>query len=419
MTTRALRSIRARAFALILSCCCFGMAYAADGPAGKADPGASEKSAAADKASADKATADKATADKAAAAKRAADKAAADKAAAADVAANKLPPKCPATGDLSKVRVVDAYRKAKDKVETNSDGSKKTTPGAKSRDVRLGDEIHVEINGLNVLWDHAECMTPPKKVLLFIEGRPITNVFPEPPTDPAQSVLIFPLRRDEKSREAWTAILGRPKLDPRPIDVSVGIDGMHPVLSDVRLNLEVISMPWLAFWLATVIAASWRVLAKRDMLRVPGTAPPTQRPYSLARVQMMWWFFLTLASYLFIGLITGDYSSTITGTVLVLTGISAGTTLLAGAIDQRPPENPAPAPTPPPVSVGIWQDIVSDALGPNIHRYQMAVWTVVLGIVFVWSVYQVLAMPQFSETLLALMGVSSGTYIGLKNNEPR
>jgi hypothetical protein len=413
MTTRAIQSIRARAFALVLSCSCCGIAYAADKPAGKADPTASEQSAAADKASADKA----------AAAKRTADKAAADKAAGVDPAANKLPQKCPAAGDLSKVRVVDAYRKAKDKVETNSDGSRKITPGDKSRDVRLGSEIHVEIEGLKVLWDHADCMTPPKKVLLFIEGRPITSVFPEPPTDPSQKVLMFPLRRDEKSREAWTAILGRPKLDPRPIDVSVGIEGMHPVTSDVRLDLEVIPKGWLAFWLAIVIAASWRVLAKRDMLRAPGTAPAAQRPYSLARVQMMWWFFLTLASYLFIGLITGDYSSTITGTVLVLTGISAGTTLLAGAIDQRPPDNPAPAvaaaPAPPVMSVGIWQDIVSDALGPNIHRYQMAVWTVVLGIVFVWSVYQVLAMPQFSETLLALMGISSGTYVGLKNNEPR
>jgi hypothetical protein len=48
----------------------------------------------------------------------------------------------------------------------------------------------------------------------------------------------------------------------------------------------------------------------------------------------------------------------------------------------------------------------------------MAVWSVVLGLIFIWNVYLVLAMPQFSETLLALMGISAGTYVGGKNVEP-
>jgi hypothetical protein len=48
----------------------------------------------------------------------------------------------------------------------------------------------------------------------------------------------------------------------------------------------------------------------------------------------------------------------------------------------------------------------------------MAVWTVVLGFVFVVAVYNTLAMPDFSATLLGLTGISAGTYVGFKIPNP-
>lgn len=59
-------------------------------------------------------------------------------------------------------------------------------------------------------------------------------------------------------------------------------------------------------------------------------------------------------------------------------------------------------------------DMLSDADGVSFHRLQMAIWTVVLGIVFVEQVMSTLALPAFDSTLLALMGFSSGTYLGFK-----
>jgi hypothetical protein len=41
-------------------------------------------------------------------------------------------------------------------------------------------------------------------------------------------------------------------------------------------------------------------------------------------------------------------------------------------------------------------------------------WTLVTGVIFCVSVYNRLAMPDFSPTLLALMGISSATYLGAK-----
>ena len=66
----------------------------------------------------------------------------------------------------------------------------------------------------------------------------------------------------------------------------------------------------------------------------------------------------------------------------------------------------------------IWTRFFVDLLSENgrlsLHRLQIVVWTVVLGIVFVARVRRELVMPEFSETLLGLMGLSSVTYVALK-----
>jgi len=70
------------------------------------------------------------------------------------------------------------------------------------------------------------------------------------------------------------------------------------------------------------------------------------------------------------------------------------------------------------LSEGILKDILSDANGISFHRFQIAIWTVVLSVIFVIDVYQNLAMPEFNTTLMGMMGLSAGTYLGLKISEP-
>ena len=67
-----------------------------------------------------------------------------------------------------------------------------------------------------------------------------------------------------------------------------------------------------------------------------------------------------------------------------------------------------------PASGNFLKDILSDATGVTLHRFQMLVWTLVLGIVFAVQVYRNLAMQDFSPELLALQGISGGTYLGFK-----
>ena len=72
-----------------------------------------------------------------------------------------------------------------------------------------------------------------------------------------------------------------------------------------------------------------------------------------------------------------------------------------------------------PQTKGFWNDLVTDKNGISFHRFQIVVWTVVLGFVFVTEVHQRLAMPEFSATLLTLMGITSGTYLGFKFPEQK
>jgi len=204
-------------------------------------------------------------------------------------------------------------------------------------------------------------------------------------------------------------------------------------------DLELVILPefWVyAFFVTLALAFLLLVwLARKTALlrdRGEGMAEGGKAPYSLARFQLACWLFLVVAAYVFIWMITGELD-TITGSVLALLGIGSGTALGAAMIDQNRDERAAPPPAavvalpdaaaappaPPPavksaVSRGFIRDILSDEGGISIHRFQLFVWTLVLGLIFATAVFSTLAMPQFSPTLLGLMGISSGTYLGLK-----
>lgn len=317
--------------------------------------------------------------------------------------------------------------------------------------VKLRDTIAVRVSNLAGLIAKQEA-DPSKKIILFLNDRPLRDLVDDPPTDHSQNVLRFPLRRTEDSREAWASILGKPPFwGTRKVKVSVGIE--HAIPSNTYVQLQVLPHGWFAFWLflfAILVFGFWRLAKRSNLLRddVPTIESGARPPFSLARCQAAWWFFIILASYLFIGLVTGDYSTSITGTVLVLLGVSAGTTLGSAIVDSSkdtPVERANQAEAVEDLSQNLastekkteewgamqsqlwklknrsenpFKDILSDANGVNLHRFQMMAWTLVLGIIFGAQVYRELAMPQFNELLLGLMGISAGTFLGLKTTEP-
>jgi hypothetical protein len=255
-----------------------------------------------------------------------------------------------------------------------------------------------------------------------------------------------------------------------------------------EIKLQVISPGWFIFYvvLLVVLLSLFVWMASHSNIIRDSTTLPTSatgyKPYSLAKFQMAVWFFLILAAFLFIWIITGQYDS-ITPQVLGLMGIASGTALGAAVIDDNKNRSAineltemhprstavledikmltakaqdlnrrtaaATAADPrqldllkqteaelkvkeslrdqidnkikdvrsrmnDPNSTGFLDDLLSDANGYSFHRFQIFAWTIVLGILFVRAVWAELAMPAFSETLLGLMGVSAGTYLGFK-----
>ncbi|QRR01406.1 hypothetical protein [Dyadobacter sandarakinus] len=226
---------------------------------------------------------------------------------------------------------------------------------------------------------------------------------------------------------------------------------------------------------------TFRLARKSDILRDSGpivtdaVGNEVPKPYSLARCQMAFWFFWVICSFIYLWLITGAYDI-ITSEALILIGIGSATALGATSIDSGKSEEVASkqkslemeklklteeitaldtnlntVPPPPNIQVltqqriagqvrlslvdnqladlnvvsrprssaGWLSDILRDNTGVSFHRFQILVWTMVLGILFVFSVWKRLSMPEFGATLLALQGLSAATYIGFKIPEKR
>jgi hypothetical protein len=238
----------------------------------------------------------------------------------------------------------------------------------------------------------------------------------------------------------------------------------------IVLVVELFALIWLALYSELLRDVGPLPLSEKKKKGWIFAAKKIHKPYSISRFQMAFWFFLVVPSFLFIWLINGAFD-TITSTVLGLIGIGAGTALGAAAVDigksqgdkttlqnlqaeqttltnditalgvqikAPPPTNlddlnqvrktkqdrlnliqsqiaTLQAATSPKESDWFLNDILTDETnGISFHRFQMFVWTLVLGILFLYSVWYRLSMPDFSATLLALLGISSGTYLGFK-----
>ena len=275
--------------------------------------------------------------------------------------------------------------------------------------VYLGDWVVVSVCHLDDLIKNAEAQQQP--ITLFIEGVDTGNATVG--VDRESGTLTFILDRNAKNKDLWRQFLYDPLFDPyATMRVSVGVHGDKPLLrapgANLSLRIKKIYIDhWTWLWLAllaTLLIVLLVAAHKTCMLRDGPPINGVDQPYSLARSQMAFWFFLTVASYVFIWLVTSDRDS-VPPSLLGLMGISAATAVAAIAVTRAEVRT----------SRGWWHDVVSDDAGViALDRLQIVVWTVILGGVFLTSVVWDLTMPEFNATLLALMGISSGTYIGFK-----
>jgi hypothetical protein len=213
------------------------------------------------------------------------------------------------------------------------------------------------------------------------------------------------------SKDSWLQLLREP-WNEATIAISAGPESASWP-TEATVSFKRLNFGWLAAWaLLFVVAVALFVKYARnsDIIRDTGTLPPglapgTRKAYSLARTQMALWTFLVAGGLAFIFMVTWN-ENVVTNGVLVLIGISFGTTLLASVADGT---QPVPQPT-----QGFFTDLLTDGVAPSFHRYQMVLFTVILAVIFIVKTATNLVMPEFDTTLLGLMGISNGTYLGFK-----
>jgi hypothetical protein len=160
--------------------------------------------------------------------------------------------------------------------------------------------------------------------------------------------------------------------------------------------------------------------AARATLRYQNVTDISQvkKSYSLSRSQLGIWTIIISCSYIYVDFCTdcGIRSLDIDATLLSLMGISAGTAAVGSMIDAGNNQVPHHQDGP---SDGFFTDIVSDQNGISIHRLQNVLWTLVAIIIYIWQLPRLHCgqLPTLDQNLVALTGISSLTYLGLKVNE--
>jgi hypothetical protein len=134
-------------------------------------------------------------------------------------------------------------------------------------------------------------------------------------------------------------------------------------------------------------------------------------PFSLARTQFLVWLLMIFFGVFHLWIVTDTLLSP-TGNVLILLTISGTTLFISKKIDQ-----PAAVATRPILSKGFVYDVLNDGLGISVHRLQLLVFTAFMAVYFIVDVTTKLRMPEFDTTMLTLMGISGGMYVGLKTTE--
>ncbi len=337
--------------------------------------------------------------------------------------------------------------------------------------VQMGDRIRVRVEGLSAATRNATATNSfdPRQLVLYLDGYELEDVHGEPvivmvPGKDQKKIvddnwLAFRLERTDSSQAAWNALLG--KANRYSINVIAGVGCPKKLAIPVSNplsppQLKIVLLSW-RFWLSLLLVLAILLIFIRycrNTLRSPGIEGVfskkeviggeellitektdlknedrknrivqfflgrkklNRNPFSLSISQLAFWTFLIFGSYLIIYGITGDYTNILTEQSLILLGINSitafGTSLIDGQGNEKKRKGSQR------FSEGFFYDILSDINGVNFHRFQTFIWTVAIGLFFIWEVIKNLAMPEFDETLLTLQGISAATYLGLRGQE--
>lgn len=257
-------------------------------------------------------------------------------------------------------------------------------------EVRLGETLALRVDNL----DAAQC----KSLVLFVDGLAIDGL---PPDCSHAGEVRYTLVVNDKNAPMWHQLFGRAPGCCRNVSVSAGM-GVHQMDTDVlSVPMQIINRVRWSITIVLSLLAVVAILFLRWRTTLLGNLP---------RVQIACFALAIGISFGYIWSTTGE-TATINGSALTLLGIGLGTaagnailssgkrvsvTTAAKALANEGVEAPVETP-----------------VRYNLHSLQSAVWTAIIAFIFIAVAYREIEMPDLSEQVLAILGISAGTYLAL------
>lgn len=344
---------------------------------------------------------------------------------------------------------------------------------ATDTELEVSDRLCIEVENLDGWLGQPNADGSPrslKSLRVFLNGNELSGCEPVgswPATGKGRTVIAVRLAHTAGTRTVLEEALVSPD---GSVTVAAGPAGGATFASAGPYRIQVVSVGGARRWLITlgvgVLAFAFILTALRSNFMRDRDADATgYKSFSLSRCQAVIWFVVIMGT--FVGLaVTWKTAAVFSTTALILLGISGAAALGAEVIDGKSGGAPAPAapaaagqapapgaaqpgqpagqqpaqgaapqpagqqPAQPAAPVAQSQsfaqqisalpkDLLTDKDGPVLHRIQMLIWTVILAAFFVVEAWRKLAMPEFDQTVLALLGLSAGTYLGFKLPEKK
>jgi len=210
------------------------------------------------------------------------------------------------------------------------------------------------------------------------------------------------------------------------------------------MNAHFLMLIWLVIYFILIFVLDKKYQLLRD------TSTANKKPYSLSRVQLAWWMGFVLCAFVAIVFDKNNPNfsiPTFSQGILVVLGISAGTTAIATVTDVSDQTNSSLTRHQNSEGENLVLDILSDKDGPSVQRLQTVLFNVIFAVWFFLKVWKgldcfddivtknatsmqacqdyILAIknsfdaiiPDLDQNALILLGLSSGTYAALKTTE--
>ena len=285
-------------------------------------------------------------------------------------------------------------------------------------------------------------MLPEKELLLFVEGQPgapvlkvfLDNIEVGELTDLNDGYYSFSIPNEIKDKKLPELLALRDEHQSHvKLYVGQSLSSRVQILSkdvdDGKFLLIIDEYRQARVWfsvVAIVLILLFLVLAMnkggleflRDDIGSKRMPAGFTAPYSLSKTQFAFWTIVVLFCFFYVWILKGT-TIEITGNVLALLGISAGTNLGGKLLDQKDIRDPQ-------IRHRHQEDndtnsfilnIISDEHGISLHRFQNVIFSLAIASYLIFSVINEKQFPELDGGLMTLMGISSGTYLALKSKE--